>query len=166
MMLATDHPPIRPLSETSETACVSSSAAERQFVNCIDHGDVANVESGESFIRGEIQGIGHQARSIPRGRLVHGIAVIESLRERVNASHRKTAAEAPTQIHLQRVVGAGSRRKTTSRYSRSRDSLAPRRPECKKLPAGTGAPAKGEPIGNPRFGELVAVVGLLGSQVG
>ena len=99
------------------------------------------------------------------GGLVEGVAVVESLREGVDAAQREAVAEAAAKVDLQRVVGADAFGEPRPGVGDVRDWLF-----CAggnvEVPAGTGAPASGEPTRKPRLGSLVGLVGELGSKLG
>jgi hypothetical protein len=93
------------IGETAVAVCVGLAAAERQIVENVDDAYMRDVESGEAFIGGEIEGIGRESRSIACGGLIHGVAIIEGFREGVNTAERKAVAEAAANVHLKSVVG-------------------------------------------------------------
>src|SRR5260370_24922420 len=80
--------------------------ANRQCIRGIDYRDGPHVEGTQSPIGAKIEWIGSQRRTASRRCRVEGISVVENLREGVHAAQSQARAEAPIQIHLQRVVRA------------------------------------------------------------
>ncbi len=83
-----------------------AAAAEGEFVEKIDDADVADVECGEAFVGGEVEGIRNEAGRVVGGGLVEGVAVVESFGEGVGAAEGEAVAETAAKVDLECVVGA------------------------------------------------------------